>query len=342
MRSAVLAEVGRIGLVSARVPEPGPGEVLVRLRAVGICGSDVHFYVDGRIGDTIATMPFVLGHEPAGEVAALGAGVTTLGVGQRVALEPSLPCGQCAICRTGRQNCCPNVRFLACPPYDGVFEEYHLFSAQQCVPLPDNVSYEAAATLEPLGVGMHAVRMGGVRAGDRIAVLGCGPVGILTAMAARAAGATFIAMTDPIPARRAHAARLVADLVLDAADDGKIPTITAAAGAIDIVFDASGAQGALDDAAWLVRPGGALVIVGIPASERLALLVHPLRRKEISLVFTHRANNVMEACIRLMERGALDPVQVVTHRFPLERLAEGMDTVHHYRDGVLKAMIVME
>ena len=242
MRSAVLAAVGQISMTSAPVPEPGPGEVLVRMRAVGICGSDVHLFVDGHIGETVATPPFVLGHEPSGEVAALGAGVTTLSVGQRVALEPSLPCGQCAICRAGRPNCCQQVRFLASPPVAGVFEEYHLFTAPQCVPIPDTISFAAAATLEPLGVGLHAVRLGRVRAGDRVAVMGCGPVGILTAMAARVAGASFVAMTDPLPARRAHAARLVADLVLDPQDEGTLPAIAAAAGEIDITFEAAGAS----------------------------------------------------------------------------------------------------
>lgn len=341
MRSAELADVARIALTTIAVPEPGPGEVLVRMRAVGICGSDVHFYVDGRIGDTIATMPFVLGHEPAGEVAALGAGVTTLGVGQRIALEPALPCGVCDICRMGRPNCCAQVRFLGSPPVAGVYEEYHIFSPQQCIPIPDNVSFEAAATLEPMAVGMHGVTLGHVRAGDRIAVLGCGPVGILTAMAARAVGATFIAMTDPIPARRAHAARLVADLVLDPADEATVPAIQAAAGQIDVVLEASGAQAAVDDASLLIRPGGAIVIIGIPSVDRIALMAHPLRRKEITLTLTHRSNFVLEPCLRLMERGMIDPAQVITHRFPLERLAEGMELVRNYRDGVLKAMIVI-
>jgi len=342
MRAAALEEVGRIAITTTRVPEPGPGEVLVRMRAVGICGSDVHFYVDGRIGDTMATMPFVLGHEPAGEVAALGAGVATLSVGQRVALDPALSCGQCDLCRAGRPNCCLHGRFLASPPVPGVYEEYHLFAAQQCVPIPDLISFEAAATLEPLGVALHAVTLARVRAGDRIAVMGCGPVGILTAMVARASGAAFVAMTDPIPERRAHAARLVADLVLDPADTERLPAIEAAAGEIDVTFEAAGAQAAVDDATLLVRAGGTVAIVGIPAAERLALWAHPLRRKEVNLIFTHRANFTLAPCIRLMERGMIDPAQVVTHRFPLEQLAEGMETVKHYRDGVLKAMVVME
>lgn len=342
MRAAALAEIGRVALIDAPVPQPGAGEVLVRLRAVGICGSDVHYYVDGRIGDAVVQMPFVLGHEPAGEVVALGSGVTELAVGQRVALEPALSCGHCEPCLTGRPNVCPQVRFLGSPPIPGVYEEYHLFAAHQCVPIGDNISYEAAATLEPMGVGLHAVNLARVRPGDRIAIMGCGPVGLLTAMAARVAGASFIAMTDPIPARRAFAAQHVADLVVDPCADGALEAMRAAAGQIDIAFEAVGVQEAIDDATMIVKPGGTAVIIGIPAVERISLSAHPLRRKELNLIMARRANFDLEPCIRLMERGLIDPSIIVTHRFPLDRLAEGMELVHHYRDGVVKAMVVME
>jgi L-iditol 2-dehydrogenase len=313
----------------------------VRLRAVGICGSDVHYYADGRIGDTIAPLPFVLGHEPAGEVAALGAGVDCFTIGQRVALEPSLSCGVCDICLAGRPNCCPQVHFLGSPPVPGVYEEFHLFKPLQCIPISDNVTFAAAATLEPMAVALHAIKLGRVCAGDRVAVMGCGPVGILTAMAARISGATFVAMTDPIPARRAHAARLVADIVLDPSDAGALSQITAAAGNIDISFEAAGAQGAVDDATLVVRPGGTTVLIGIPAVDRIALWAHPLRRKELNLIMARRSNFDLEPCLRLMEKGMIDPAQIVTHSFPLERLAEGMEMVKNYRDGVLKAMIEM-
>ena len=193
--------------------------------------------------------------KPAGEVVALGEGVTGLHVGQRVALEPSLSCGHCEMCLIGRPNCCPQVRFLGSPPVAGVFEEYHCFSAPQCVPIPAAVSLEAAATLEPMAVGLHAVNLGRVRPGDRVAIMGCGPVGILTAMAVRVAGAVFIAMTDPIPARRAHAAALGAELVVDPYAEGALDEIQAAAGQIDIAFEAAGVQDAVDDATSIVRRG---------------------------------------------------------------------------------------
>jgi L-iditol 2-dehydrogenase len=339
MRAAVQTERGRIEIVERPTPAPGPGQVLVRLRAVGICGSDVHYFVDGRIGDAVVTYPYILGHEPAGEVAALGEGVTGLTVGQRVALEPALSCGACHACNIGRPNCCPNVQFLGTPPYNGTFEDYHLYAPAQCVPIPDHVSFEAAATLEPMAVGVHAVNMARLKMGDRIAIMGCGTIGIVTMMAARAAGASFIAMSDPIPARREAAKRFGADLVLDPTADNVVEAIQAT-GPIDVAFEAAGEQGAIDDATLVVRPAGTCVIIGIPAVDRIALWVHNVRRKELNLIMARRSNMELEPTIRLLGSGQLHPEQIVTHRFPLERLAEGMDLVHHYRDGVLKAMIV--
>lgn len=340
MRAAVQTGVGRIEIIERSVPEPGPGEALVRLRAIGICGSDVHYYVDGRIGDAVVQYPFVLGHEPAGEVAALGTGVTGLAVGDRVALEPSLPCGQCETCRTGHPNCCPSVKFLGTPPVQGTFEEYHVYDARQCVKIPDNVTFEAAATLEPMAVGVHAVNNARLALGARVAIMGSGPIGIVTAMAARAAGASFIAMTDPISSRREHAARY-ADLVLDPRAVNVPDTLKRAAGAIDTAFEAAGDQEAIHDATLSVRPTGTAVIIGIPAVDQIALWVHLLRRKEVTIVMSRRSNYALEPAIRMMAAGLIRPEEIVTHRFPLERIADGMDLVHDIRDGVLKAMVVL-
>lgn len=340
MRSAVLEAPGRIKLVEAPVPAPGRGEVLVRLRAVGICGSDVHYYTDGRIGDAVARYPFVLGHEPAGEVAAAGDGVADLRPGDRVALEPALSCGACPICLAGRPNCCPRVRFLGSPPVPGVFEEYHVFAADQCVPIPESMSWETAATLEPLAVAMHAVNLARLRLGDRVAVMGGGPIGLLTAAAARLSGASFVALTEPLPARRDAATRFRVDLALDPGEADLPARLNRAAGEIDAAFEAAGAQEAVDHATLAVRPGGTAVIIGIPTGDRLALWVHPLRRKELNLVLARRSNGTLPAAIRLVSEGWLHPEEIVTHRFPLDRLGEAMELVHHYADGVIKAMIV--
>ena len=342
MHTAVLTKPHRIELIETPTPVPGPGQVLVRLRAVGICGSDVHYYVDGRIGNAVVDYPFVLGHEPAGEVAALGAGVSDLAVGDRVALEPALSCGICPTCRAGHQNCCPSVQFLGTPPIGGVFEEYHLFHSEQCVPLPDELTFEAAAALEPMAVALHAVNLARLKLGARVAVMGGGPVGMLTAVAARLAGASFVALTEPVPERRALAARFGVDLALDPADGDARAEITQAAGEIDVAFEAAGTREAVDDATLIVGPGGTAVIIGIPAGDRISLRAHELRRKELNLIMARRSNHALEPAIRLMRTGRIDPGFIVTHRFPLDRLAEAMELVHHYSDGVLKAMIIMD
>ena len=341
MRSAVLSGPRRIEIVEAPVPMPGPGQVLVRLRAVGICGSDVHYYAEGRIGNAAVSYPFILGHEPAGEIAALGEGVEGLAVGTRVALEPAYSCGVCPACRQGRPNCCPSVQFLGTPPTAGVFEEYHLFLAGQCAVLPDEISFEAAAALEPMAVALHAVNLARPMLGVRVAVMGGGPVGMLTVMAARLAGASFVALTEPVPERRALAARFGADLALDPFAGDARAEIRRAAGEIDVAFEAAGTQEAADDATCIVGPGGTAVIIGIPSGDRISLWAHELRRKELNLIMARRSNQNLEAAIRLARAGRIDPGLIVTHRFPLDRLAEAMELVHAHGGGVLKAMAIM-
>ncbi len=341
MKSAQLVGVGKIEVREVPVPVVGPGEVLVRVRAVGICGSDVHYYVDGRIGDAVVGFPFTLGHEPAGEVAAVGAGVTGLKPGTRVALEPAHSCGHCEACISGRPNICPTVRFLGTPPIPGTYEEYHIYAPEQCVPIPDNISMEAAATLEPMGVALHAVNLARLKLGDRVAIMGGGPIGMLTAVAAKLGGASFVALTEPLAARRTLAAQFGVDLVVDPSDGNAVAAIQAVS-EIDVSFEAVGVQDAINDATLVTRPGGTTVIIGIPSVDTITLFPHLVRRKELNIIMARRSNLVLEPALRLMAAGLIHPEQIITHRFPLERIAEGMELVHNYRDGVLKAMIVLE
>jgi L-iditol 2-dehydrogenase len=342
MKTAVLADKGKIEIVSNPVPQPNAGEVLVKLKAVGICGSDVHYFADGRIGDAVCDFPFVLGHEPSGQVVALGPGIIHLKVGDRVALEPADSCGICYLCQTGRPNCCASVKFLGSPPIAGVYEEYHVFKEHLCVPIPDNVSYEIAALLEPLAVGIHAVDMSNMKMGSRIFIAGCGPIGLLTAVSARAAGASFIAMTDPIPERRALALKLGADMVIDPAEKNAKEKIISAAEMIDIAFEAVGVQDSIDDATLIVRPGGTVVIIGIPTVDRISLYPHPLRRKELNIIMSRRSNFNLEPAIRLLAAGTFDLSAIITHKYAIDELGEAMKKVHNYQDGVNKAMIIFD
>ena len=340
MKSAVLRGLRSIEVIDAATPVPGPGQVLVQIRAVGICGSDVHYFVNGRIGGAVVSYPYVLGHEAAGIVAALGSGVTTLSVGTRVVVDPALPCGACATCRSGRLNCCQEVRFLGSPPVGGVFEEYHVFQPGQCVPIPEAMSFETAAMLEPMGVAMHAVNLAGLKLGARAAVMGGGTIGMLTAAAARRAGASLVAMTEPVEARRGVAAKFGVDLALPPGLDGTA-RITEATDGVDAAFEAAGSLDAVDDAIRAVKPGGTVVIIGIPEEDRLQIPVHEARGKELCLILVHRSNDTLLPSIRLISGGRMDPGLVVTHRFPLVRLQEAMNLAHSYEDGVLKAMILM-
>jgi L-iditol 2-dehydrogenase len=340
MKSAVQCGLGSIEIVDVPTPVPGPGQVLVRMRAVGICGSDVHYFVNGRIGRAVVSYPYVLGHEPSGIVAALGSGVTSLSVGARVVIDPALPCGVCATCRSGRLNCCQEVRFLGSPPVGGVFEEYHVFQPEQCMPIPEAMSFETAATLEPMGVALHAINMAGLKMGARVAVMGGGTIGMMTAAAARLAGASFVAMTEPIEARRAVAAKFGVDLALPPGSDGTA-RIKQAAGGVDAAFEAAGSPDAVDDAIRVVKPGGTVVIIGIPAEDHLPIPIHEARGKELDIILLHRSNDTLAPSIRLVAAGRMDPGLVITHRFPLARLQEAINLAHSYEDGVLKAMILM-
>ncbi len=341
MRAAAQTGVGRVEIVEVPTPTPGPGQVLVQTRAVGICGSDVHYFAEGRIGTAVVRYPFVLGHEGAGVVAAVGPGVETPRVGERVALDPALPCFTCDACRGGRLNCCQNVRFLGTPPVGGVFEEYHLFDPEQCVPMPDAMSFEAGAALEPMGVAMHAVNLARLTLGATVAVMGGGTIGMLTASAARLAGASFVAMTEPVTARRAMAAGFGVDLVLPPGDEATRQIREATAGGADTVFEAAGAIEAIDDAVRAARPGGTVVVIGIPLEDCLPIRVHQARGKELTFVLSHRSNHTLVPSIRLIAAGRAAPGAIVTHRFPLEQLQQALDLARAREDGVLKAMIVI-
>ncbi|GAH78503.1 unnamed protein product, partial [marine sediment metagenome] len=194
-------EAGKFRTKEVPIPRPGPREVLVAVKSCGVCGSDIHFYENGRIGDFVVRKPVVLGHEVAGEVVELGSEARMLKVGDRVAVEPGIPCRHCDYCRSGRYNLCRNVVFLSAPPHDGFFREYVAIAEDFAYRLPDNVTMEAGATIEPLAVGLHATGLIGLRAGDDVVVLGAGPIGLLATAAARALGAARITAVDLIPLR---------------------------------------------------------------------------------------------------------------------------------------------
>jgi L-iditol 2-dehydrogenase len=344
MRAARLHGIRDLRVEQLPRPTPGPGQVLLKVAAVGVCGSDVHYYQDGRIGDQVITSPLVLGHECSAWVAATGPGVTGLTAGQLVAVEPAIPCGHCEPCLEGNLNLCLNMRFCGTPPIDGVFSDYIVMPAENCFPLPEGFTPEEGALLEPMGIALHTVSLGPFKAGQLVAVLGAGPIGLLTAAVARASGAGAIYMTEPLPARRQFALDYVADAVFDPQTQDVVAEVLRLTGGrgVDVAFEAAGAPQTPNQAAGMTCRGGQIVIAGIPADDTMVMRAFTVRVKELSIRLVRRMRHTYPRAIRLVQRGAIALKPMVTHTFPLERIGEAFELVSAYADGVVKAVITMD
>jgi L-iditol 2-dehydrogenase len=341
MRASRLYGIRDLRVEDLPRPTPGPGEVLLKVAAVGTCGSDVHYYVEGGIGDQVVTAPIIMGHEFSAWVAGLGAGVTGLEVGQLVAVEPAIPCGECESCQHGHPNLCPDVKFCGTPPIDGVFAEYTVKPAENCFPLPEGFAPADGAMLEPLGIAIHTVDLAHLRPGYTVAVLGAGPIGLLTAAVARVAGASEVYVTEPLAYRREFALRYAADAALDpgAADVvAEILRLTGGRG-VDVAFEAAGAPETPDQAARVTRPGGKVVVVGIPSDDTMTFTAGIARRRGLTIKLVRRMKHTYPRAIALVEKGLVDVESLATHTFPLERIVEAFEMVASYDDGVLRAII---
>jgi L-iditol 2-dehydrogenase len=293
----------------------------------------VHYYEHGRIGEFVVREPLVLGHEASGVVVEQGPGATRLEPGTRVALEPGVPCGRCSACREGRYNLCPDVRFFATPPVDGAFARYVAINEHFAHPVPDSLTDEQAALVEPLSVGMWAARRGGVRAGDTVLVTGAGPIGLLAVQAARAAGAARVVVTDLAADRREVAARLGATDTLDpaAAADG-LSGLDA-----DVLLECSGAPPALAAGIAAVRPGGTAVLVGMGA-DAVTLPMSALQVREVTVTGTFRYANTYPAAIALVAAGRVELDPLVTGHFGLAEVEQAL-TTGSSGAGAIKAVV---
>jgi L-iditol 2-dehydrogenase len=319
MRAAVLVGTNRIEVEERVVPAPAPGDVLIRVSKVGVCGSDTHYYREGRIGSFVVDGPLVLGHEAAGTIVGVGAAIDPGRIGQRVSIEPQRPDPDSAETRRGDYHLCPHMQFFGTPPVDGAFCDYVTIGAAFAHPVPDGVSDDAAALCEPLSVGIAAIRKARINAGSRVLIAGAGPIGLLASQVARAYGATDIVVSDPDEARRRRAADYGATAVLDPASDSMDDL------GVDAFIDASGAAPAVTAGIRAVRPAGTVVLVGSGA-ETMTLPTQLIQNRELVLTGVFRYADTWPTALELVESGRVDLDTMVTRRYPLEKVAEALDS----------------
>jgi L-iditol 2-dehydrogenase len=321
-------------------PEPGRGEALLRIQAIGICGSDIHSVTHMKIGSIVLDKPFVLGHEFSAIVEGVGEGVDPEWIGKLVAVDPCISCEECEQCIEGNPNLCANTLFTGTFPYEGAMRDYIVHPASLLHELPEGFSASDGAMLEPAGIALHSVNLGHVHAGDRVAVFGCGPIGLLTMQIARAAGAAEIIAVEPLDYRREWARNFGADFVIDS-DSNQIEAIrTRTAGrGVDVAFEAAGQIEPVSDAVEVARPGGRVVVIGIPPENRVSFHEATARTKGLSVYFVRRMKHTYDRTIAMVMSGQLDIHSLVTHHFPFEQAAKGYKMVEERSDGLIKAMI---
>lgn len=341
MKTAVMLGIGKIGFEERDIPTPKDNEVLVKLEYVGICGSDLHYYESGAIGDYVVEPPFVLGHEPGGIVVEVGKDVKHLKVGDKVALEPGKTCGHCEFCRTGRYNLCPDVVFFATPPVDGVFQEYVAHEADLCFKLPENVSTLEGALIEPLAVGFHAARQGNAQAGQTAVVMGSGCIGLVTMMALKAMGVSKAYVVDIMVKRLEKALELGADGVIDATKVDvveEVRRLTDGKGC-DLAIETAGTEVTTVQTIHMTKKGATIVLVGYSKSGQMTLPMSLALDKELNFKTVFRYRHIYPMAIEAVAAGKVNLKGIVTNIFPLEETQKAMDYSVNNKADIVKAVI---
>ncbi|CAO3653314.1 unnamed protein product [Cunninghamella echinulata] len=332
------------------VPEVGQGDVLVNIKATGICGSDVHYWLTGGIGSFIVKKPMILGHESAGVVAKVGPGVTDLKVGDRVALEPGVPCRTCEQCKKGRYNLCPGMVFAATPPYDGTLCDYYRHPADFCVKLPENVSLQEGALVEPLSVGIHAARRGNVKSGDRVFIFGAGPVGLLCAAAVKAAGASYVTIADITPSRLEFAKTYCTDsqVLLERPQQGEpnieysrriAENILKTEQLADVVIDCTGAETCVQTSILLAKNGGNVILVGVGASNQ-TIPISEVSSREVDIKGIFRYVNTYPTAVEMIASGKINVKPLITHTYSFDDSIKAFEHVKSGKDDAIKVQIL--
>jgi L-iditol 2-dehydrogenase len=323
-------------------PDPAEDEVLVRVRAVGICGTDLHWYLEGGVGNYPSVYPQVLGHEPAGEIVGVGRRVEGLKPGQKVAIEPAITCGHCEFCMSGRHNNCSASVFMSTPQMPGLFREFAVMPAHNVMPLPDHMSFSRATIIEPLAVILHVLELVDIHVGDTVAVMGAGPIGLLTTAVARLAGAARIFVTDKVPHRLRIAEEMGADTAVETAGGRFVEAVldqTRGRG-VDIVIDAAGSPETINASIGVARAGGRVVLIGLPSENHVTIDILAAMGKELNIQTIKRSNHNGHAALDLLESGRISD-RLVTHHFALEETPRAFDVLSNYSDNVGKVIIEM-
>ena len=341
MKTAVMTGIGKMGFEERDIPQPADDEVLVKLEYVGICGSDLHYYETGAIGDYVVKPPFVLGHEPGGTVVEVGKKVRHLKPGDRVALEPGKTCGHCEFCKTGRYNLCPDVVFFATPPVDGVFQEYVAHEADLCFKLPDHVSTLEGALIEPLAVGFHAAIQGDAHLGQKAVVMGAGCIGLVSMMALKARGVSEVYVVDLMDKRLEKALELGADAVIHGGREDvleRVQELTDGKGA-DLVIETAGTEITTRQAVHMAKKGASIVLVGYSKTGEMTLPMSLVLDKELTFKTVFRYRNIYPLAIEAVAEGKVNLKGIVTDIFDLDDIQRAMDYSVNNKADVVKAVI---
>ena len=344
MKVAVMNGIGKMGFEEREIPHPKENEVLVKLEYVGICGSDLHYYETGAIGDYVVEPPFVLGHEPGGTVVEVGENVKHLQVGDRVALEPGKTCGHCEFCKQGKYNLCPDVVFFATPPVDGVFQEYVAHEADLCFKLPDNVSTLEGALIEPLAVGFHAAIQGNAHLGQKAVVMGAGCIGLVSMMALKARGVSEVYVVDIMEKRLEKALELGASGVIHGAKENVLERVKELTGGngTDLVIETAGTEITTRQAIQIAKKGSTIVLVGYSKSGEMTLPMSLALDKELSFKTVFRYRHIYPMAIDAVASGKVNLKGIVTNIFTLDEAQKAMDYSVNNKADIVKAVIKIE
>ncbi|MHC4905137.1 MAG: zinc-dependent alcohol dehydrogenase [Planctomycetota bacterium] len=342
MKSQMLTGIRTMALCEVAVPKVvNPTDVLLKVEYVGVCGSDVHYYETGRIGSQKVQYPYPVGHECSATVVDFGPEVKTLQKGEPVVVEPAISCRQCDQCRAGRPHTCQNLKFLGCPgQIDGCLAEYLVMPAECCFPTKNRISLQQGVLCEPFAIGVYAVQQSHLQAGQTAAIFGAGPIGLSCLKAAQAQGVDKIYMTEIIP-ERIDIARSVGPVWVGNPDSEEVVQAMAGLepGGLDVAFECAGQQETIDQAVDVLKPGGTLILIGIPRAERISFCPDSIRRKEISIMNVRRQNHCTQKAIALIADRKVDLDFMLTHTFELDQSQRAFDWVAGYKDGVIKALI---